>query len=64
MAQIVLQNPQMLFVLPLVWLLIVGFAWRRRFKPFGPFLVRLVILVLIVVALSTTNTDPCGSFNH
>jgi len=61
MAQIVLQNPRILLVLPLVWLLVVGFAWRRRFKPFGPFLLRLVILVLIAVALSRPTLEPSAA---
>ncbi|MCB0208538.1 MAG: VWA domain-containing protein, partial [Anaerolineae bacterium] len=52
MAEITLQNPQVLFILPLIWLLLVWFAWRRRFKPFGPFLLRLGIAVLIMLALS------------
>ncbi|MCB0195392.1 MAG: VWA domain-containing protein [Anaerolineae bacterium] len=52
MAEITLQNPQVLFILPLIWLLLVWFGWRRRFKPFGPFLLRLGIAVLIMVALS------------
>lgn len=52
MAAITLQNPQVLFVLPLAWLLLVWFAWRRRFRPFGPFLLRLAIVVLIMLALS------------
>lgn len=52
MAQITLQNPELLFILPVLWLLLVWFAWRRRFKPFGPFLLRLAIVVLIVLALS------------
>ncbi len=52
MAQITLQNPQALLALPLLWLLLVVFAWRRRFRPFGPFLLRLVIIVLGILALS------------
>jgi hypothetical protein len=52
MAQIVLQNPGILLLVPLIWLLIVAFAWRRRFRPFGPFVLRLVIVVLIILALA------------
>lgn len=52
MAEIGLQNPWALVVLPMLWLLLLAFAWRRRFKPFGAFLLRLAILVLIVLALS------------
>lgn len=58
MAQVILQNPSALYVLPLVWLLLVLFAWRRRFKPFGPFLLRLLILVLVAVALSQPALAP------
>lgn len=52
MAEIILQNPWALLALPPLWLLLLLFAWRRRFKPFGAFLLRLTILVLLVVALS------------
>jgi uncharacterized membrane protein len=52
MAEIVLQNSRILLILPLIWLLVVGFAWRRRFKPFGPFILRLFIVVLVVLALA------------
>lgn len=52
MAEIILQNPWALLALPLLWLLLLAFTWRRRFKPFGAFLLRLAILVLLVVALS------------
>jgi Mg-chelatase subunit ChlD len=52
MAEISWQNPQALLVLPLVWLLLVLFSWPRRFKPFGAFLLRLMIIVLISLALA------------
>lgn len=52
MAEIILQNPWALLALPLLWLLLLAFTWRRRFKPFGAFLLRLAILVLLVMALS------------
>ncbi|MCK6626341.1 MAG: VWA domain-containing protein [Anaerolineae bacterium] len=52
MAEITLQNPWALLALPPLWLLLLAFAWRRRFKPFGAFLLRLAILILLVVALS------------
>lgn len=52
MAQIIVQNPQALLLLPLVWFLLLAFAWRRRFRPFGPFLLRLIIVVLITLALA------------
>jgi uncharacterized membrane protein len=52
MAEIILQNPWALIALPILWLLLLAFAWRRRFKPFGAFLLRLTILVLVALALS------------
>lgn len=58
MAQVILQNPAALWLLPLLWLLIVLFAWRRRFKPFGPFLLRLFIVVLLVFALAQPTLTP------
>jgi uncharacterized membrane protein len=51
-AQIILQNPEALFFLPLLWLLFVLFSWRRRFRPFGAFLLRLGIIVLVTLALA------------
>ena len=52
MAEIILRNPWALAALPILWLLLLIFAWRRRFKPLGAFLLRLVILVLVTLALS------------
>lgn len=52
MAEVILQNHWALLALPPLWLLLLALAWRRRFKPFGAFLLRLVILVLVVLALS------------
>ncbi len=52
MAEITLQSPWGLLALPVAWLLLVAFAWRRRFKPFGAFLLRLTIMVLVALALS------------
>jgi Mg-chelatase subunit ChlD len=53
MAPIVFQNPWALsLALPLAWLLLIAYSWRRRYKPFGPFLLRLAIIVLISLALS------------
>jgi len=51
-AEITLLNPQALFAVPILWLLLVVISWRRRFKPFGAFLLRLVIIVLIILALA------------
>jgi Mg-chelatase subunit ChlD len=47
-----LQSPVLLLLLPLGWLILVGLAWPRRFKPFGAFLIRLVIIVLVALALA------------
>ncbi len=52
MAEIVLRYPEVLIALPIIWLLLVLFAVRRRFKPFGPFLLRLLIVVLVILGLS------------
>jgi len=52
MAQIILQQPWVWPVLLLVWLMLIGSAWRRRFRPFGPFLLRLLIAVLVTLALA------------
>lgn len=60
MAEIVLQNPPALLLLPLLWLVIVMVAWRRRFKPFGAFLLRLAVIVLGVAALSQPIWIPAG----
>jgi len=51
-AQIILENPWALLLLLLAWLVFVIFAWRRRFRPFGAFLLRLAILVLVTGALT------------
>ena len=58
MAQIVLQTPWVLFALPALWLLVVIFAWRRHFKPFGPFLLRLAIIVLVALGLAQPVIPP------
>lgn len=50
--QLQLQNPALLLFLPLGWVILVALAWRRRFKPFGAFLTRLVIIVLLALALA------------
>lgn len=60
MAEIVLQNPSALLLLPLLWLIVVVVAWRRRFKPFGAFLLRLAIIVLVVLALAQPVLIPEG----
>jgi uncharacterized membrane protein len=52
MAQMTLLYPWLLLALPVLWLLLLAVAWRRRFKPFGPFLLRLLILVLVILALA------------
>ncbi len=52
MAQIVLQQPWLLLILLAAWLLLIGLAWRRRFRPFGPFVLRLLIAVLVTLALA------------
>jgi uncharacterized membrane protein len=58
MAEIVWQNSLALLALPVLWLLIVVFAWRRRFKPFGAFLLRLAIIVLVALALARPTVLP------
>ncbi|MEW5956834.1 MAG: VWA domain-containing protein [Chloroflexota bacterium] len=52
MAQLVLQQPWLLLILLAVWLLLIGLAWWRRFRPFGPFVLRLCIAVLVTLALA------------
>ncbi len=52
MAQIILENPWALSALVVAWFLLLLFAWRRRFRPFGPFLLRLTIVVLVALALA------------
>ncbi|MBN1991777.1 MAG: VWA domain-containing protein [Anaerolineae bacterium] len=52
MAEIMLQSPAALLAIPLLWLLAMAVAWSRRFKPFGAFLLRLAIIVLIGLALA------------
>ncbi|MDM8528705.1 VWA domain-containing protein [Anaerolineales bacterium HSG24] len=54
----IFQNPLALYLLPLVWLIFLVMTWRRRFKPFGPFLLRLTMLVLLMLALSQPATVP------
>ena len=61
MAEIILQNPWALLALPLLWLLLLAFAWRRRFKPFGAFLLRLAILVLVNIGLISPGFCAPGS---
>lgn len=61
MAQIVFENSQILWLLPLLWFLLVIFAWKRRFKPFGPFLMRLFMVVLLVLALAQPRLAPPAS---
>lgn len=58
MAQIVLQQPWALVLLPAGWLLLLAFAWRRRFKPFSAFLARLLIIVLAALALAQPVIPP------
>lgn len=61
MAEIVFQNPWALsVVLPLAWLILILYSWRRRFKPFGAFLLRLIIIVLLAVALAQPASVPAG----
>ena len=60
MAEIILQNPSALLLLPVLWLIVVVVAWRRRFKPFGAFLLRLAIIVLVVLALAQPVLIPEG----
>lgn len=52
LSNIVLQNSTALLAVPCVWLIFLLLAWRRRFKPFGAFLLRLTMLVLVMVALA------------
>ncbi len=52
MAQIIIQNIWALALLLAAWLLLLLISWRRRFRPFGPFLLRLAIIVLIALALA------------
>lgn len=61
MAQIVLQQPWALILLPVGWLLLLLFAWRRRFKPFSAFLARLLLLVLLALALAQPVIPPADS---
>lgn len=58
MAEVTLQYPEALLALPVAWLLLLLFAWRRRFKPFGPFLLRLAIVVLAILALAQPVRRP------
>lgn len=58
MAEVTLQQPAVLIFLPLLWLVLLLLAWRRRFKPFGAFLLRLLILVFITLALSRPVLTP------
>ncbi len=60
MAQIMLQQPWALLGLVLGWLLLLLFAWRRRFKPFGPFLLRLSLIVLVALALAQPVYSPAA----
>ncbi len=60
MVPIILQNSVALLTLPFLWLIFLLATWRRRFKPFGAFLIRLTILVLIVLALSQPIIVPTG----
>ncbi len=52
MAEIGLQTPRVFLALPLLALLILAFAWRRRFRPLGPLALRLTVIVLAITALS------------
>lgn len=52
MADLVLQSPAFLLALPALWLLLLIAGWRRRFRPFGPFALRLLIILLVVFALA------------
>jgi len=49
---VIWQNSWALWLLPLIWLLFLGLAWSRRFKPFAPFLLRLTVFVLLILALA------------
>lgn len=64
MADITLLNPWGLLALPIAWLLLMVFAWQRRFKPFGPFLLRLVIIVLVALALSRPAQLPAATLDE
>ena len=61
MAQIIVQRPEALVVLLLLWLLLVWRAWPRRFKPFGPFAVRLILLALLAGAVAQPEYWPPAS---
>ena len=52
------QNPTALAAIPLLWLFFLLIAWRRRFRPFGPFVIRLMIIVLLGVALAQPVQQP------
>lgn len=52
MADIRLQTPQVLWLLPPLVMLLLALAWRRRLKPFVPLLLRLIIAALAVLALA------------
>jgi Ca-activated chloride channel family protein len=51
-AEISLQNPRIFLALPLLALLVVAFAWHRRFRPLGPLALRLTLIILVIAALS------------
>lgn len=52
MAEIVIPNTWALALMLAAWLVLLLVGWRRRFKPFIPFLLRLAIIVLIGLALA------------
>ncbi len=59
MAEITLQNFwAWSILLPLAWALLIAFSWRRKFKPFGAFLLRLTIITLLTVALAQPTLVP------
>ncbi len=60
MAEIIVQNSEALALLLLAWLMLLLISWRRRFKPFGPLLLRLAIIVLIAAALARPVFVPPG----
>ncbi len=58
MAQIIVQQPTALVVLLLLWLLMVWQGRARRFKPFGPFVLRLALLTLLTGAIAQPEYWP------
>ncbi len=61
MDSLTFQNASALLALPFIWLIFVWRAWPRRFKPFGAFLLRLLILVCLNLALARPVISPTAT---